>query len=81
MSHIFVCILGWLVYCVSILASVCPSFFNVYLNVIVHALKFALQVIFQYMVRHVPLKFDDLLASVSSSNDQENKTSDVEMVG
>ncbi|XP_044486701.1 snurportin-1 [Mangifera indica] len=39
------------------------------------------KVIFQYMVRHVPLKFDDLLASVSSSNDQENKTSDVEMVG
>ncbi|XP_031271004.1 uncharacterized protein LOC116129398 [Pistacia vera] len=39
------------------------------------------KVIFQYMVRHAPLKFDDLLASISSSNDQENKLDDVEMVG
>ncbi|KAJ0047702.1 hypothetical protein Pint_15669 [Pistacia integerrima] len=39
------------------------------------------KVIFQYMVRHAPLKFDDLLASFSSSNDQENKLDDVEMVG
>ncbi|KDO52663.1 hypothetical protein CISIN_1g0147511mg, partial [Citrus sinensis] len=38
------------------------------------------KVIFQYMVRHTPLKFDDLLASVSPSDDEENKPCDVEMV-
>ena len=36
---------------------------------------------FQYMARHSPLKVDDLLASISSSIEQENKPSDEEMVG
>ncbi|KAF3964551.1 hypothetical protein CMV_011166 [Castanea mollissima] len=39
------------------------------------------KVMFQYMARHSPLRIDDLLASINSSNDQENKPSDVEMVG
>ncbi|KDP30919.1 hypothetical protein JCGZ_11295 [Jatropha curcas] len=39
------------------------------------------KVIFQHMVRHSPLKFDDLLASISSSDNQQNKPCDVEMGG
>ncbi|GAB4860802.1 hypothetical protein Ancab_035965 [Ancistrocladus abbreviatus] len=39
------------------------------------------KVIFQYMARHAPLKIDDLLASISSSNDYQEKTRDVEMSG
>ncbi|CAN0853534.1 Cellulose synthase A catalytic subunit 8 [UDP-forming] [Linum grandiflorum] len=37
------------------------------------------KVMFQYMVRHSPLKFDDLLAAVCSSEEEQNKHSDVEM--
>ncbi|KAK4569023.1 hypothetical protein RGQ29_004431 [Quercus rubra] len=39
------------------------------------------KVMFQYMARHSPLRIDDLLASINSLSDQENKPSDVEMVG
>ncbi|KAK6920534.1 hypothetical protein RJ641_014212 [Dillenia turbinata] len=39
------------------------------------------KVIFQYMVRHSPLRFDDLLAAVSSSTAKANGPSDVEMSG
>ncbi|XP_059444969.1 uncharacterized protein LOC132176706 [Corylus avellana] len=40
------------------------------------------KVMFQYMARHSPLKVDDLLASINSSIEQENKPSDdQEMVG
>ncbi|GAV56561.1 hypothetical protein CFOL_v3_00103 [Cephalotus follicularis] len=39
------------------------------------------KIMFQYMVRHSPLKIDDLLASISSSDDQQNKPYDVEMAG
>ncbi|XWS60273.1 hypothetical protein CRYUN_Cryun07bG0022300 [Craigia yunnanensis] len=39
------------------------------------------KVLFQFTVRHSPLKMDDLLASINSPDDQENKPSDIEMVG
>ncbi|KAJ4712572.1 snurportin-1 [Melia azedarach] len=39
------------------------------------------KVVFQYMVRHTPLKFDDLLGSISSTDDEANKPCDVEMDG
>ncbi|XP_039026364.1 uncharacterized protein LOC120159936 [Hibiscus syriacus] len=39
------------------------------------------KVIFQFMVRHSPLKIDDLLASINSPDDQEKIPSDIEMVG
>ncbi|KAB1217366.1 Snurportin-1 [Morella rubra] len=39
------------------------------------------KVVFQHMARHSPLQFDDLLASIGSSIDQEDKPSEVEMVG
>lgn len=39
------------------------------------------KVMFQYAVRHSPLKIDDLLASINSTNGQENKPHDVEMAG
>lgn len=39
------------------------------------------KVMFQYSVRHSPLKIDDLLGSVSSPVDQESKTCDIEMDG
>ncbi|KAA3460583.1 snurportin-1 [Gossypium australe] len=39
------------------------------------------KVLFQFMVRHSPLKIDDLLASINSANDQEKTPSDIEMVG
>ncbi|GMJ00104.1 hypothetical protein like AT4G24880 [Hibiscus trionum] len=39
------------------------------------------KVIFQFMVRHSPLKIDDLLASINSPDDQEKIPSDTEMVG
>ncbi|KAB1217377.1 hypothetical protein CJ030_MR4G020944 [Morella rubra] len=38
-------------------------------------------VVSQHMARHSPLRFDDLLASIGSSIDQEDKPSEVEMVG
>lgn len=39
------------------------------------------KIVFQYAVRHSPLKIDDMLASISSQGDGENKSTDVEMVG
>ncbi|XP_007037977.2 PREDICTED: snurportin-1 isoform X2 [Theobroma cacao] len=39
------------------------------------------KVVFQFTVRHSPLKIDDLLASINSPDDQEKKPCDVEMVG
>ncbi|KAK0586826.1 hypothetical protein LWI29_012924 [Acer saccharum] len=39
------------------------------------------KVMFQHMVRHAPQKFEDLVASISLSDDQENKPRDMEMVG
>ncbi|XP_058787730.1 uncharacterized protein LOC131662065 [Vicia villosa] len=39
------------------------------------------KVMFQYSVRHSPLRVDDLLGSVSSPVDQENKACDIEMDG
>ncbi|KAL6996970.1 hypothetical protein U1Q18_007093 [Sarracenia purpurea var. burkii] len=39
------------------------------------------KVVFQYMVRHSPLRIEDLLTCISSSSEQENGTSDMEMVG
>ena len=36
---------------------------------------------FQYSVRHSPLSIDDLLASITSTNDQEKEACDVEMTG
>ncbi|KAB1217373.1 hypothetical protein CJ030_MR4G020948 [Morella rubra] len=42
---------------------------------------FVQKVVFQHMARHSPLRFDDLLASIGSSIDQEDKPSEVEMVG
>ena len=36
---------------------------------------------FQYSVRHSPLSIDDLLASITSTNDQEKEACDVEMAG
>ncbi|KAK9277806.1 hypothetical protein L1049_027362 [Liquidambar formosana] len=39
------------------------------------------KVIFQYTVRHSPLRIDDLLSSISSSYVEENETCEVEMVG
>ncbi|XVF49632.1 hypothetical protein PTKIN_Ptkin04bG0029000 [Pterospermum kingtungense] len=39
------------------------------------------KVVFQFMVRHSPLKIDDLLASINSPDDQENKPTDIEMIG
>ncbi|OMO84080.1 snurportin-1 [Corchorus capsularis] len=39
------------------------------------------KVLFQYTVRHSPLKIDDLLASINSPDDQENKSCDIEMAG
>ncbi|XXG78504.1 hypothetical protein AAC387_Pa08g2439 [Persea americana] len=38
------------------------------------------KVFFQYTARHSPLKIDDLVASVHSSQDQESESSDIEMV-
>ncbi|XP_010037423.2 snurportin-1 [Eucalyptus grandis] len=38
------------------------------------------KVIFQYSVRHSPLRIDDLLAAISSRDDRENEHPDVEMV-
>jgi len=46
-----------------------------------HTAILHLQVMFQYSVRHSPLKLDDLLGSVSSPVDQESKTRDIEMDG
>ncbi|GAB2221355.1 hypothetical protein Droror1_Dr00012530 [Drosera rotundifolia] len=37
------------------------------------------KVIFQYMARHSPLRIDDLLASVGTSSDQDERPPDVEM--
>lgn len=42
--------------------------------------KIHLQIMFQHTVRHCPLKIDDLLASISSPDDQQNRPCDVEMV-
>ncbi|KAB1217375.1 hypothetical protein CJ030_MR4G020946 [Morella rubra] len=42
---------------------------------------FVQKVVSQHMARHSPLRFDDLLASIGSSIDQEDKPSEVEMVG
>lgn len=39
------------------------------------------KVMFQYSVRHSPLRFDDLLGSVSSPADQESRPCDIEMDG
>ncbi|KAG8365323.1 hypothetical protein BUALT_Bualt18G0092700 [Buddleja alternifolia] len=39
------------------------------------------KVIFQYAVRHSPLKIEHLFASISSSNEEENTPCDTEMVG
>ncbi|XVF08705.1 hypothetical protein REPUB_Repub07fG0026500 [Reevesia pubescens] len=39
------------------------------------------KVLFQFTVRHSPLKIDDLLASINSPDDQENNSTDLEMVG
>uniref|UniRef100_A0A7C9E2P4 Uncharacterized protein n=1 Tax=Opuntia streptacantha TaxID=393608 RepID=A0A7C9E2P4_OPUST len=39
------------------------------------------KVVFQYMARRAPLRIDDLLASVNSPIDQEDKPCDVEMSG
>ncbi|KAK3225080.1 hypothetical protein Dsin_004942 [Dipteronia sinensis] len=39
------------------------------------------KVMFLHMVRHTPLKFEDLVASISLLDDQENKLRDTEMVG
>ncbi|KAG7954252.1 hypothetical protein I3843_11G007700 [Carya illinoinensis] len=39
------------------------------------------KVMFQYMARHSPIRYDDLIGSISSSIDQENKPSDVQMDG
>ncbi|GLU18529.1 hypothetical protein SLE2022_348250 [Rubroshorea leprosula] len=39
------------------------------------------KVLFQYTVRHSPLKIDELLAAINSSKDQEDKPRDVEMAG
>lgn len=38
------------------------------------------KVVFQYMARHSPLRVEDLLASISSSSEQDNRTNDVEMI-
>lgn len=46
-----------------------------------HAATLHLQVMFQYSVRHSPLRIDDLLGSVSSAVDQESKACDIEMDG
>lgn len=45
-------------------------------------LNLLFQVLFQHTVRHSPLRIDDLLASITSSSDQEKdgkKPRDVEM--
>ncbi|OMO65464.1 hypothetical protein COLO4_31215 [Corchorus olitorius] len=39
------------------------------------------KVLFQYTVRHSPLKIDDLLASINSPDDQQNKPCDMDMAG
>ncbi|XP_010663742.1 uncharacterized protein LOC104882365 [Vitis vinifera] len=39
------------------------------------------KVMFQHSVRHSPLSIDDLLASITSTNDQEKEACDVEMAG
>ncbi|KAF5476559.1 hypothetical protein F2P56_003303 [Juglans regia] len=39
------------------------------------------KVMFQYMARHSPIRYDDLIGSISSSIDQENKPSNVQMDG
>ncbi|KAL8154142.1 hypothetical protein V2J09_011902 [Rumex salicifolius] len=39
------------------------------------------KVIFQYMARHSPLRVEDMMASINSSDDQENSTRDVQMDG
>ncbi|KAF4377840.1 hypothetical protein G4B88_031506 [Cannabis sativa] len=39
------------------------------------------KVMFQYMVRHSPLRVDDIVNLINSSNDEGNKPSDVEMAG
>jgi len=46
-----------------------------------HAAILHFQVMFQYSVRHSPLRFDDLLGSVSSPADQESRACDIEMDG
>ncbi|KAJ6876417.1 hypothetical protein NC652_035709 [Populus alba x Populus x berolinensis] len=38
------------------------------------------KIMFQHTVRHCPLKVDDLLASISSPDDQQNRPCDIEMV-
>lgn len=43
--------------------------------------NFPLQVMFQYSVRHSPLRIDDLVASISSSDHEGNRPPDVEMDG
>lgn len=40
-----------------------------------------LQVMFQYMVRHSPLRIEDIVASINLSIDEGNMPSDVEIVG
>ncbi|XVF49634.1 hypothetical protein PTKIN_Ptkin04bG0029000 [Pterospermum kingtungense] len=47
----------------------------------VFRLNISCSVVFQFMVRHSPLKIDDLLASINSPDDQENKPTDIEMIG
>ncbi|KAK4776830.1 hypothetical protein SAY86_005518 [Trapa natans] len=39
------------------------------------------KIVFQHMVRHSPLKMDDFLSSITSSDDQENQLNDIEMTG
>lgn len=39
------------------------------------------KIMFQYMVRHSPLRIEHLLASLCSSNEEESRTGDMEMVG
>ena len=50
--------------------------FSCSLNAIFH-----LQVMFQYSVRHSPLRIDDLLGSVSSPANEGSKACDIEMDG
>ncbi|PON77305.1 hypothetical protein PanWU01x14_029240 [Parasponia andersonii] len=40
-----------------------------------------LVVMFQYVVRHSPLRIDDIVASISSSSEEGSKPRVVEMVG
>lgn len=40
----------------------------------------SLQVFFQYTARHSPLKIDDLVTCIHSSQDQESESKDIEMV-